>query len=162
MKKNSKPGSQGQENDDKSTTRFEMEDKFVSIENEDQDHANTSLCTRMIMLMESRKDRISKRQTEKLIFSCGVLTCIFIKKTDMHSYTINGSRTTYLCSKDTTKETICTYWWLTTTDTFTDRPKASYVICRDPNNYIQVIIGCVFPQLDALETQSNLYDSMNH
>ena len=37
MKKNSKPGSQGQENDDKSTTRFEMEDKFLSIENEDQD-----------------------------------------------------------------------------------------------------------------------------
>ena len=97
LKKNSKPGSQGQENDDKSTTRFEMEDKFVSIENEDQDHANTSLRTRMIMLMESRKDRLSKRQTEKLIFSCGVLTCIFIKKTDMHSYTINGSRTTYLC-----------------------------------------------------------------
>ena len=87
MKKNSKPGSQGQENDDKSTTRFEMEDKFVSIENEDQDHANTSLCTRMIMLMESRMDRLTKRQTEKLIFSCGVLTSIFIKKTDICTHT---------------------------------------------------------------------------
>eukprot|EP00731_Ephydatia_muelleri_P001448 Em0001g1448a len=40
MKKNSKPGSQGQENDDKSTTRFETEDKFMSIDIEDQDYAN--------------------------------------------------------------------------------------------------------------------------
>ena len=42
-----KPGSQGQENDDKFITGFEMEDKFVSIQNEDQDHTNTSLCTRI-------------------------------------------------------------------------------------------------------------------
>ena len=41
--KNSKPGSQVQENEDKSTTGFEMEDKFVSIRNEDQDHTNTSV-----------------------------------------------------------------------------------------------------------------------
>ena len=38
-----KPGSQGQENEDKSTTGFEMKGKFVSIQNEDQDHTNTSV-----------------------------------------------------------------------------------------------------------------------
>ena len=38
-----KPGSQVQENEDKSTTGFEMEDNFVSIQNEDQDHTIT--CT---------------------------------------------------------------------------------------------------------------------
>ncbi|KAL5516094.1 hypothetical protein EMCRGX_G001364 [Ephydatia muelleri] len=38
-----KPGSQVQENEDKSTTGFEMEDNFVSIQNEDHDHTNTSV-----------------------------------------------------------------------------------------------------------------------
>ena len=38
-----KPGSQVQENEDKSTTGFEMEDNFVSIQNEDQDHTITSV-----------------------------------------------------------------------------------------------------------------------
>ena len=37
------PGSQVQENEDKSTTGFEMEDNFVSIQNEDQDHTITSV-----------------------------------------------------------------------------------------------------------------------
>ena len=32
-----------QENEDKSTTGFEMEDHFVSIQNEDHDHTNTSV-----------------------------------------------------------------------------------------------------------------------
>ena len=38
-----KPGSQVQENEDKSTTGFEMEDNCVSIQNVDQDHTNTSV-----------------------------------------------------------------------------------------------------------------------
>ena len=38
-----KLGSQVQENEDKSTTGFEMEDNFVSLQNEDQDHTITSV-----------------------------------------------------------------------------------------------------------------------
>ena len=81
-----------QENEDKSTTGFEMKDNFVSMQNEDQDHTNTSV-HKDDNSDGKQKDRLSKRQTKKLIFSCGVLTCILIKKTDVHSYTINGSWT---------------------------------------------------------------------
>ena len=88
-----KPGSQVQENEDKSTTGFEMEDNFVSIQNEDQDHTNTSVHKDDNADGKQKGQVISKRQTEKLKFSCGVLTRILIKKTDMHLYTINCSRT---------------------------------------------------------------------
>ena len=91
-----KPGSQVQENEDKSTTAFGMEDNFVSIQNKNQDHTNTSVHKddiMMMMMMESGKDKLSERQTQQLIFSCGVLTCILIKRTDLHSYTINSSLT---------------------------------------------------------------------
>ena len=65
----------------------------MSIQNEDHDHTNTSVHKNDNADGKQKGQVISKRQTGRLIFSCGVLTCILIKNTDMHSYTINGSRT---------------------------------------------------------------------
>ena len=65
----------------------------MSIQNENQDHTNTSVHMDDNADGKQKGQVISKRQTKKLIFSCGVLSRILIKKTDMHSYTINGSGT---------------------------------------------------------------------
>ena len=74
-----------------------MEDNFVSLQNETHKITLMHLCTRMMMVMESRKDKLSERQTQQ--------RDLHLDQEDRHALIHNkwlSDKHFYICCTDTT------------------------------------------------------------